>query len=54
MVNEVIKYLCGAWNKVAVNTINNNVAMASVHENIEYTQHEKPNFGSFRKKSAVF
>ena len=36
-------YLCGAWNKVSINIINEDVAMAAVQQNNEYTEHEKSN-----------
>ena len=41
--DDFFKYLCGAWNEVSINIINDDVAMASVQENNEYTEHEKSN-----------
>ena len=40
---ELFKYSCGAWNEMSIGIINGDVAMASVQENNEYTEHHKSN-----------
>ena len=41
--DEFFKYLCGTWEEVTLNIINDDVAIAAVAENDEFTEHAKSN-----------
>jgi hypothetical protein len=41
--DEFFEYFFGSWNHVSINVINTEVALASVEENDEYTEHAKSN-----------
>ena len=41
--DEFSRYLFGIWNKVSVNILSQDVALASVQETNEYTEHAKSN-----------
>ena len=41
--NEFFKYLCGAWEEVTLNIINDNVAITAFAETDKFTEHAKSN-----------